>query len=539
MARMKADEVAKALEEYPHLRERVENVRKTDGEPEFMKTIGNDEAALKEVNLIYPIEGPVFAHILTDKATRVQKYYLIEPRPTAEQKKKLQALMDAITKKTPEFFSETKNRLDNITEITKKVVTDKPPSAGPLAKITGGSDKVYIGEKELEVLMHTLRRDNIGYGVIDSLMNDINVEDITNRGTQVFVVHKIFGNMETDVFFDSPEIVDRFMIQLAERMDQRISAAIPVAEGALPNGARVVIIYGELVSRNGSTFSLRRPDAIPLSIIDLIEQNVLSPAAGAYLWMCIENGMSLFICGESACGKTTLLKGLGAFIKPGSKVYSIEKTPEIWVPHGNWQATLEKEGRASNADLLKASLRSRPDYIIVGQILGKEGSIVFQAMQTGHPVMSTFHGSSLGKIIQRLSGTPINIPKPFIDNLNIVVIMQNTFHGDQFIRRVTEIDELEGYFEGGGVLTRTIFLWDQHRDEHEFKGYLNSYILENKVGALKGYSDKRQIYNELDKRTEILKKMIEKRIKGYQDAYDILGGYVKFGNSRLPFFVEG
>jgi flagellar protein FlaI len=418
-------------------------------------------------------------------------------------------------------------------------VTNHPVGGGPLAAVLGAPEKVFVRDEEFETLVHILRRDNVGYGAIDSLLNDLYVEDITNRGTQVFVVHKIFGNMETDIFFDNPESVDRYMIQLAERMDQRISAAMPVAEGALPNGARVIIIYGELVSRNGSTFSLRRPDAIPLSIIDLIAQNVLSAAAGAYFWMCIENGMSLFICGESACGKTTLMKGLGAFIKPGSKVYSIEKTPEIWVPHGNWQATLEKEGRASNFDLLKASLRSRPDYIIMGQILGKEGSIVFQAMQTGHPVMSTFHGSSLNKIIQRLSGTPINIPKPFIDNLNIVVIMQNTFRGDEFVRRVTEIDELEGYFEAGGVLTRTIFTWDQHTDEHEFKGYLNSYILENKVGALKGYADKRDIYKELDKRTEIIKKMVEKHIVDYQNVYDIMGGYVKFGNSRLPFFVEG
>ncbi len=125
-------------------------------------------------------------------------------------------------------------------------------------------------------------------------------------------------------------------------------------------------------------------------------------------------------------------------------------------------------------DLLRTALRSRPNYIIVGEIRGgAEGAMAFQAMQTGHPVISTFHAASVRKMIQRFTGNPINIPVTFMDNLNIALIQQAVYvRGGKFLRRTTSINEIEGgYFEElGGVSTKAVFQWDPTTDQHIFRG---------------------------------------------------------------------
>jgi len=213
------------------------------------------------------------------------------------------------------------------------------------------------------------------------------------------------------------------------------------------------------------------------------------------------------------------------------------------VPHKVWQrlATRDfgpEESRVDTFSLLKAALRSRPNFIIVGEIRGKEGSVAFQAMQTGHPVLSTFHAASTRKLIQRFTSDPINVPITFIDNLNVAFFQAGVYREGKFLRRTMFIDEIVGYNEAlGGIMTRTIFLWNAADDSHMFKGMNNSYILEEKIAVKRGYSDKRKIYGDLALRTKILEEMVSRKIFKYEKVAEITKEFQKKGVSGLPFPV--
>jgi flagellar protein FlaI len=212
-------------------------------------------------------------------------------------------------------------------------------------------------------------------------------------------------------------------------------------------------------------------------------------------------------------------------------------------PHKVWQRLLTRESGPEEArvqmfDLLKAALRSRPNYIIVGEIRGAEGNVAFQAMQTGHPVIASFHASAVRKMIQRLTSEPINVPVTFIDNLNIGVFQQALPMRGKLVRRITSIEEIEGFSPlDGGVVTRPVFVWDRPSDKHRMKGKFNSYILEHKIGEKLGYADPRAIYGELALRTKILERMVELGIEDSQKVHELLAGYAVGGAAALPFTV--
>ena len=236
------------------------------------------------------------------------------------------------------------------------------------------------------------------------------------------------------------------------------------------------------------------------------------------------------VSGETASGKTTLLNALTTFIHPNAKVISIEDTPELQVPHKNWiqevvQTTkAESENEVTMFDLLKAALRQRPNEIIVGEIRGPEGAIAFQAMQTGHSVMATFHAASVQKLIQRLTGSPINVPKTYIDNLNVIVIQSAVKLPDgKSGRRALAINELVGYEPSSDSVSFVeIFRWDPVTDYFEFTGYMNSYILEQKIAVRRGIPahQKQRIYAELDRRAKVLEKLHKER--GITNFYELL-----------------
>jgi len=249
----------------------------------------------------------------------------------------------------------------------------------------------------------------------------------------------------------------------------------------------------------------------------------------------------MFVCGETASGKTTTLNASLPFILATSKIYSTEDTLEVLPPHTTSQRLLTRESgpKDSHVDaflLLKAALRSRPDYIIVGEIRGAEGAVAFQAMQTGHAVIATFHASSVTKMIQRFTGDPIRVPIAFIDNLNIVVIQQAVYVGGRFLRRMTAIEEILGFdSESGSVLTRKVFYWEPSNDTFVFAGLYNSYMLEMKIAAIQGYTDRTKIYDEMDQRTKILETMLENELIGYHEVRDSIVNFQKLGVEGLPF----
>jgi flagellar protein FlaI len=263
----------------------------------------------------------------------------------------------------------------------------------------------------------------------------------------------------------------------------------------------------------------------------------------AYLSLILQEGMNVWVSGETASGKTTVMNALTTFIPPESKIVSIEDTPEVQVPHHNWIRGCTrgsgKSGEASEVsmfDLLKAALRQRPNLIIIGEIRGAEGAIAFQAMQTGHATMSTFHAASVSKLIQRVTGNPINVPKTYVDNLNVIIICQQVrLANGNLARRLTSINEIVNYDSIADSFSFIeTFAWNPLDDTFVFRGFQNSYLLENKIAPRRGFPEekRRQIYKILKQRSDVLKRITEQGKTNFYDVYAILSKAYREGYFR-------
>ena len=394
--------------------------------------------------------------------------------------------------------------------------------------------KVEVTPLELRAIKYLMIRDKVGMGILEPLIQDPNIEDISCSGVgDIFVEHKIFDSLKAPIKFESIKDLDNFALKLSEKIGKPISFRNPVMDATLPDGSRINIIYGEDISKKGSNFTIRKFSETPLSVLQLIEFGTFDYVMAAYFWICLHEGMNVFIAGETASGKTTTMNALTTFIPPKAKIVSIEDTPELQVPHPNWvrevtRGGFEAKGGGESSgvgmfDLLKAALRQRPNEIIVGEIRGAEGSIVFQAMQTGHPAMSTFHAASAEKLIQRLTGDPINVPKTYVDNLNLAII-QNAVRGPdgKMLRRITSVTEMVGYDPSTQSFSFIeVFKWNPATDTFEFTGNMNSYLLEQKIAVKKGIPQNniRKIYKDLEKKARMLKKIHESGVTGFYELF--------------------
>jgi flagellar protein FlaI len=381
-------------------------------------------------------------------------------------------------------------------------------------------------------------------GVLDPMIMDPNIEDISCSGLgNIFVEHKIFGGLRTSIGFDEEEALDKFVIELAEGIKHPVTFREPVVDATLPDGSRINIVYGNDVSKRGSNFTIRKFSDTPMSILELIQFNALNYDMAAYLSLVIQESMNVWVSGETASGKTTLLNALTTFIPPESKIVSIEDTPEVQVPHHNWiRGVTRGSGKGGDAseismfDLLKAALRQRPNVIIVGEIRGVEGAVAFQAMQTGHACMSTFHAASVAKLIQRVTGNPINVPKSYVDNLNLVVICQQVrLANGNLARRLTSINEIVSYDSIADSFSFIeVFAWNPLDDTFVFRGNQNSFLLENKIAPRRGFPEgkRRQIYKILKQRAEVLKRICDQGKTNFYEVYAILSKAYREGYFR-------
>lgn len=409
----------------------------------------------------------------------------------------------------------------------------------------GGSPaSLGLPPDRLPRLRYLIVRDLARFGRLEPLMRDTHIEDIQCVGTApIHVIHKFFGMLPTNIRFPDLGSIDAYVRSLSERVGRPVSDARPIVDATLQEGSRINIVYPDDVSRKGPSFSIRRAQDEPITVTQLIAWKTLSAQVAAYLWLCFENNLSVFVCGEAACGKTATLNSLLTFIPPLAKIYSAEDTPEVRPPHEVWQRLLTRETGPEDArirmfDLLRAALRSRPNYIVVGEIRGAEGTVAFQAMQTGHPTVATFHAENKAKMVQRLTTEPINIPVTFIDNLNVAVFQQAIPYKGRILRRVTAVDEIEGYSEfDKGVVTRPAFLYEPTNDRHVFKAHNNSYVLEQKIAAQHGYADPQEIYRELARRARLLEVMVERGIFDATTVNTLVRAYMERGLDGIPFPV--
>ena len=543
-------ELTEACENNPHLQQYLDNLEdQRKPLPEFVAQLSRSMSDLDYPNVIYPVGDPIFIHILGDAEKGETEYISIEPELSGPELEKYDNIMNSILEKAPqEPVPETEEELEkmiiklldeSIEKKDKSVDSKKPNILESLIKV---EEKVKVNQQEYDKILYFINRNIIGSGPIEPVIRDPYLEDIHSIGVNgVFIVHKLFDMLKTNISFGSKNRLDDWLRGTSERIGRPVSESNPIADGALPDGSRINIIYSDDVSRRGSSFTMRKFSEVPVSIIQLINWGAINVDVAAYLWMCMENGMSIFFSGETASGKTTMMNACLPFINRKHKIFSVEDTAEVQPPQAVWQQLITREqgppeSHVDTFTLLKAALRSRPNFIIVGEIRGAEGAVAFQGMQTGHPVLATFHASAVTKMIQRLIGDPINIPVTFIDNLNVAMILQAVYRKGKFLRRCISVEEIEGYYEeAGGVVTRAVFQWDPGTDKHHFRGLNNSFILESKIADKLGYEDKREIYEDVFLRAKILQRMNDENIEEYYDVLKIIWDYQEKGLDGLPF----
>jgi len=538
----------KAMKGNLYLTEYIEELKKTTNIlPRYFDNLSvKDLAEIRKeaimdpnaANVIYKI-GNGNIHI---DALR-SRYISIEHKLNMEEKEKLRMIKESILEKaTQEESVETK---EDLIRILEKLFDQSVETVDGRRKKSKKSGKIQVDSREYEILKYYINRDIVGYGPIEPLILDPYIEDIHLIGTaKVRVSHKAFQyGLETNVRFDDDVSLNEFFVSMSERMGRPVSASKPIVDGTLPDGSRINMIYSTDISARGSSFTIRKFSAEPISPIQLIKFGTFSPEFVAYIWLCLENKMNVILSGETASGKTTALNAILSFIDHRGKIYSVEDTPEVKPPQRGWQRCVTRESgpeeaRVTMFDLLRAALRSRPDYIVIGEIRGEEGRVAFQCMQTGIPVMATFHASNATKFIQRMTGQPINIPMSFIDNVNVIIFQSAVNVNRKFLRRVTHVEEFMGYSkEDGGVLTRNVFKWDSATDKLYFRGNNNSYILEKRIAAEHGYTEPKEIYKDLRQRERIIQKMVDLDITGYHEVNKILSDYYEYGPNSLPFTV--
>ncbi len=482
---------------------------------------------IRKINIRYPLLEPyTYAKIKWHEEEKMLVYHVIEPRLSEEDKKKLYEISEALFEILDVSRSKikgSKETIKYIESLVKKIIKEL---------------RIHMDKKTYMKLLYYIFRDFIGFNEIEPLLHDPYIEDIGCDGVNipVYIIHKKFGSMKTDIVFTDKEKLREFVIKLAERCGRYISYAEPLLDGTLPDGSRVQATLAEDVTTNGPTFSIRKFRKNPFSPIELMEFGTLSPDMLAYLWLAVEHKLSMLICGGVGSGKTTLLNALSLFIPPEAKIVSIEDTRELYLPHENWIPAVSrsgfglpgkegtKYGEVTLFDLLKASFRQNPDYVIVGEIRGKEAYVMFQGMASGHACYGTMHAGKVDDVIYRLETPPINLSPTLIETLDIMIFMIHTTRIGKTSRKVKEIDELESIDpKTGAARVNRAFTWLPGIDNFEKNSYL--WVL-HKISKISG-KNVREIEAEMERRKKLLIWMSQNNIRRYDKVSRIITTYYK------------
>jgi len=363
-----------------------------------------------------------------------------------------------------------------------------------------------ITDDRVAILNYYIKRDLTGYGPLDVLMRDPALEDLSCNGHDlpVFIFHRAYGSLPTSLRFSEAEL-NQFVLKLAQKANKQISLSNPMVDATLPDGARVQITYSEVVSTKGSSFTIRKFRAEPMTPLDLIRYGTYNAETLAFLWLAIEQRKSLLVVGGTASGKTSMMNAVSLFIPQNAKIVSLEDTREIQLPHKNWLPTqtreLAAEGVKGDIDLfslLKACMRQRPEYIIVGEVRGREAQTLFQAMNSGHATLSTIHAGSVYEAINRLTHDPINVPPVMFQALDLVVVQSIYTLGKTRIRRCLSIHEIE-VDRNGEINPILLYEWDVQKDTFARK-FERSKVLDE-IAFHCGW-DEKELEHQLKKREE-------------------------------------
>jgi len=469
---------------------------------------------------VYPIVEPnVYAAVVRDPISQKMRYELIEPTLLQEEQNHLR---------------EIKSLLMEELDVSVKELETKENAADYLKRKVGKVIKDYklkIPPEAVDKLMYYIVRDYVGYGKIDPLMRDHMIEDISADGVNIpiYVWHREYESLPTNIVYKNAEELNSFLVRLAFLAGKQISLAAPLLDASLPDGSRIQMTYGSEITRRGSTFTIRRFRVDPLTISDLIAFKTLSAEMAAFFWYVIENRASVLVAGGVAAGKTTMLNCLSMFIKPEFKVVSVEDTAELNLPHENWIPSVARTGGEKRQagditlfDLLKAAVRQRPDYIIVGEVRGEEAYTLFQAMATGHLGMCTIHAESVNSAVHRLEAEPMNIPRSLLTMLDIILVQGRTEISGKPARRALAVTEIVGSDpKTRELLTNDVYRWSAGADSFSYLG--RSYVLERIMKKLSLTAQ--DVQAELQRRKTVLEWMVKNKIRRYIDVAGVIREY--------------
>ncbi|OGJ11966.1 hypothetical protein A3K62_02855 [Candidatus Pacearchaeota archaeon RBG_16_35_8] len=375
-------------------------------------------------------------------------------------------------------------------------------------------------------------RDFIGMNEVEPLLRDYFVEDIECNGadTPVYIVHRTYRNIKTNLIFNDAERLASFVEKLAQRSGKYISYASPILDATLPDGSRVNATYTKDITSRGPTFTIRKFTETPWTPTQLLSFKTLSPEMLAYLWLLVQYKMNILITGGTSSGKTTLLNAMAFFIPPEARVVSIEDTRELNLPRENWLPSVVRTatgggetGEISLFTLLRSSFRQNPDYVIVGEVRGKETSVLFQGMASGHSSISTIHADSVDTVIKRLETPPIELSPTLLNVLDCVCIMTHAIVNKQETRRLKEIVEIINVNPDGVAITNTPFVWNAADDHFYFKK--TSKIFEKIMKRYGMRLDDLEL--EFKKRVRLIYNLYKKQIFDYNDIQKVIVEYYK------------
>jgi flagellar protein FlaI len=378
-------------------------------------------------------------------------------------------------------------------------------------------------------------RDLTGYGPMQTIMEDPWIEDISCNGLDVpiYIWHRKYESIPTNIIFQSNQTLNDFLVKLAHKSGKHISSAQPVLDAMLPEKHRLAATFMKEVSTKGSTFCIRKFRAEPLSILDLIKYGTLDARVAAYFWIILEHKKSFMIVGGTGAGKTSMLNALLSLMSQNDKIVTVEEVPELSPPVANWTQLNSREsfnfgdgpsGDITLFDLIKVSLRYRPDYVIVGEVRGEEAYVLFQALATGHGGLCTMHADSIDRVIKRLTSPPMNVSEVYIPLMNIALYIQRVElphkkEGLSFGRRVRNVSEIIEYNNYCDVVE-----WDPTTDTFRTKFEDSNILQQISISTGKSINS---LLDELEKREQFLNEMIETGVENQREvAEKILGYYI-------------
>jgi flagellar protein FlaI len=464
----------------------------------------------KQILETYPVYPPhAYSVISFNPTNRQNKYIAVEPTLFEDDLHNLKIIQTHLRATLDTTLENIGSREEAIKTMKKGIDT-----ATRLYKLT-------LDESAADKILYYLVRDYLDYGKLDIMMRDPMIEDVSCNGPRLplYIWHRKYESIPTNIQYDNDEELDSFIIRLAYKSKRMISVANPLLDASLPDGSRAQLTYSRYATKQGSTYTIRKFKADPLTIVDLIRYGTISAEMAALFWYLVENKISIFVCGGVASGKTTMLNGLSIFIAPDAKVVTIEDTPEVQLYHENWIRSVTRPATGSSVgidlfDLLKASMRQRPDYILVGEIRGAEAYTLFQAMSTGHLGLSTLHAETPESALRRLETEPMNIPRMMIAGLNMIMVMSRREVNGKPMRRVITCEEVKGLDAEGEITHDTLFQWNPKNDKWDMP--TESYYLK-KAATAKGVSVE-EAKDDIKTRAEILSFLVNQGKRTFSEV---------------------